>query len=74
MRSTHVPEYRLMLERLVAARKTRRLTQMQVARKLGLPQPRISDMETGQRRIDPIELAAFMKLYKKGFRYFVPGL
>jgi transcriptional regulator with XRE-family HTH domain len=63
-----------MLERLVAARKTRRLTQMQVARKLGLPQPRISDMETGQRRIDPIELAAFMKLYKKGFRYFVPGL
>jgi hypothetical protein len=32
----------------------------------------VSDIERGQRRIDPIELSAFAKLYRKRLDWFVP--
>lgn len=73
MRNVYAAEYRMMLNRLIAARKARGLTQMEVARRLGIPQPRISLMETGERRIDVIELAHFARLYRKKLSYFVPG-
>ena len=61
-----------MLSRLIAAREARGMTQAQVAERLGIPQPRVSDIETGQRRIDPIELAEFARLYRRRLEYFVP--
>lgn len=72
MRSTQQPAYRFMLRRLVAARSSRGLTQTEVADRLHIPQSRVSDIERGQRRIDPIELSAFAKLYRKRLDWFVP--
>jgi transcriptional regulator with XRE-family HTH domain len=71
MRSPHTPAYRLFRRRLVAARKAADLTQDAVAKALGWPQPRISNMETGERRVDVIELAQLAKLYRKPLSYFV---
>jgi len=72
MRSTHSPEYRQFLDRLIAARHARRMTQDDVARALRIPRSRVSRMESGERRIDVIELAEFARLYKKRLTYFVP--
>ena len=72
MRSMHSPEYKQFLTRLVAARHARRLTQDEVARALRIPRSRVSRMESGERRIDVIELAAFARLYRRRLTYFVP--
>lgn len=47
--------YKVMGERLAAARVRADLTQQQLARKLGKPQSFVSDYERGQRRVDILE-------------------
>lgn len=71
MRSPHTPAYRLFRRRLVAARKEAGLSQDAVAKLLRWPQSRISNMETGERRMDVIELAQLARLYRKPLTYFV---
>ena len=56
-------EYAAMLVLLRAARKASRLTQVDVARAFGVTQGAISKMESGEVRIDPIELQRFAELY-----------
>ena len=73
MRSTHTQRYREFLRRLRAARVGARLTQAAAARRLGKPQSFISKCETGERRVDVVELADLAKLYRKSVAYFVPG-
>lgn len=63
MSSIHSPEYRKLLERLRAARQAAGLTQVEVAEQLELTQSVISKCESGERRIDAVELMAFAKLY-----------
>ena len=70
--ATHTPEYRLMLKRLRKAREAAGLTQVQVAKKLGRPQSYVTKCELGERRIDPIELQQFARLYRKRLSYFLP--
>lgn len=72
MRSMHSRAYRQFLIRFLEARRRSGLTQQQVARKLKIPQGRVSRMETGERRIDIIELAEFAKLYKRSILFFFP--
>ena len=55
--------YEAMLRRLRAARKTAGLTQAEVAAKFGRRQPWLSNIETGERRLDVVELADLAKLY-----------
>lgn len=71
MRSTHTSAYKTFLSRLVAAREKAGLTQVQVASELGIPQSRVSRMESGERRVDVIELLAFARLYKRPLEWFV---
>jgi len=71
MESIHTPAYRAFLKRLVAARLAAGMTQVEVAAALRWPQPRISRMETGERRVDVIELSALADLYEKPLAYFV---
>ena len=71
MRSTHTTAYKAFLGRLVSAREKAGLTQAQVAAVLGIPQSRVSRMESGERRVDIIELVAFAKLYRKSLGWFV---
>lgn len=63
MRNTHRPAYRAILDRLVAAREAAGLTQTDVARRLGIPQPRVSRIESGERRLDVLELLDLAACY-----------
>ncbi|NJP06834.1 MAG: helix-turn-helix transcriptional regulator [Chloroflexaceae bacterium] len=59
----HTPEYQQFLARLKAARKQAGFTQLDAAQRLGKPQSYISKCESGERRVDAVELAAFATLY-----------
>lgn len=56
-------EYRRLLTRLRQARIDAGLTQQQVAERLGKPQSYVSKCESGERRIDAVELKRFAALY-----------
>ncbi|HED05093.1 MAG TPA: XRE family transcriptional regulator, partial [Ignavibacteria bacterium] len=43
----------------------------QVAQKLKRPQSHISNIESGQQRVDVIELQFFAKIYNKDINYFI---
>ena len=63
----HVPktvfsaEYRVLLELLARKRTQARVSQEELARRLGRPQPFISYVERGERRVDVIEFYAILK-------------
>jgi transcriptional regulator with XRE-family HTH domain len=57
-RSVFSDGYKSMLEVLVAARKEAGVTQVELAKRLGKPQPFISYVERGERRVDLIEFCA----------------
>ena len=71
MESTRRLAYRRFLARLKAARAARGLTQVEVARRLRKSQAFVSKSESGDRRVDVIELQAFAKLYRKPVGYFL---
>jgi transcriptional regulator with XRE-family HTH domain len=49
-------QYKLVGDALAAARKRARLTQQELAKRLGKPQSFVPNYEKGQRRIDVLEL------------------
>lgn len=71
MASRHPERYRAFLERLREARKAAGLNQEAVALILGVKQNFISRIETGERRIDPVELDELAKLYGKPIGWFL---
>jgi transcriptional regulator with XRE-family HTH domain len=52
----HDDRYRGLVERLVARRKELGLTQKAVADRVGMHQQNVSRFETGERRLDAVEL------------------
>jgi transcriptional regulator with XRE-family HTH domain len=62
------------LVRLREARRSAGLTQAQVAASLGTTQAFMSKCELGERRIDPIDLADFARVYKRPLSFFLPNL
>ena len=64
-------QHRIMVKRLRKTRKKRGLNQIDVAKLLGVTQSYVSRVESGQRRIDIVELKAFAKLYRKKIEYFL---
>jgi transcriptional regulator with XRE-family HTH domain len=71
--SVHSDRYQAFLTRLRAARREAGLTQQEVAAQLGVPQSYISKCESGERRVDVIELTDFAALYNKSLSYFAYG-
>jgi len=71
METTRTPAYRRFLRRLRAAREEAGLTQVQVAKRLRRTQAFVSKCESGDRRVDVIELKALAKLYKRPLTYFL---
>ncbi len=71
VKSIHTKEYAYFVERLRKARKEAGLTQVEVAKKLRRPQSHISNIESGQQRVDVIELQRFAKIYGKNIDYFL---
>ena len=72
MSSVHTPDYQQFLKKLKMARKDAGLTQAEVAERLGRPQSFVAKCETGERRVDVVELIRFADLYDKSLQYFIP--
>jgi transcriptional regulator with XRE-family HTH domain len=64
-------EHRTLVEKLRKARREAGLDQSDVAKLLGFTQSYVSKIESGQRRIDIIQIKAFAKIYKKQIDYFL---
>lgn len=64
-------EHKIIVERLKKARHSAGLDQINVAKKLGRSQSYLSKIESGQRKIDVVQLKKFAKLYKKDMNYFL---
>ncbi len=71
VKSIQTKEYAYFVERLHKARLEAGLTQEQVAKKIGRPQSHISNVESGQQRVDVVELKRFAKIYGKSINYFI---
>lgn len=71
IKSIQTKEYAYFVERLRKARLEAGLTQTQVAKRIDRPQSHISNIESGQQRVDIIELKRFAKLYGKDLSYFI---
>ena len=72
MATLHSEEYESLVDRLRKAREDAGLTQEEVAEVFGRPQSFLSKIESGERRIDPVELCHFADLYKKPVEWFLP--
>lgn len=59
--SIHTEAYRALIERLIKARTSARLSQQAVADKLGKPQSYVAKVEGFERRLDVIELLMLAK-------------
>ena len=71
MRSVHSSRYRAFLKRLRQARLDAGFTQIQAAAALRRPQSFVSKCESGERRVDVIELEDFARIYRKALTYFL---
>ena len=71
MSTVHSPRYRQFLKKLRTARLEADLTQQDAARDLRKPQSFVSKCESGERRVDVIELARFAKLYDRTLENFL---
>lgn len=70
-KTIHEADYRVFTKLLKKARLEAGLTQMQVAQKFDSTQAYISKVESGQLRVDVLELKRFAKIYGKGISYFL---
>ncbi|MFH0854101.1 MAG: helix-turn-helix transcriptional regulator [bacterium] len=69
--SLYSEEHKIIVEKLIKARHEAGLDQVEVVKKLGKSQSYLSKIESGQRKIDVIQLQKFANLYKKNINYFV---
>lgn len=65
------PNYRLITSEIIAARTSRGLSQAWVASELGFTQSTWSKIESGERRVDVLELRRFCQLLDVGFISFL---
>lgn len=70
MQTTQSLQYQRFLKLLRSARHASGKTQVQVAKLLKKPQSFVSKSESGERRVDVVDLQQFAKIYKKPFSYF----
>ena len=74
VRSIHTTAHKRLVARLREARLKAGLTQVQVAKRLRKPQSFVSSLESGQRRIDVVELLDFARLYGVTLAWLLEGL
>jgi len=63
-KSTHSKPYLRFREALVAARESAGLSQHELARRLGRPQSFVSKCESGERRVDVVELVQICRILR----------
>lgn len=64
-------EYAIFIERMRKARLESGLKQTEVAKKMRRPQSYISRVESGEYRLDILELKQFAKIYGKEITFFI---
>jgi len=62
-KSQHTREYRRLIEALREAREQSGFTQQEVAKRLRVYASFVSKCESGERRLDVVELAEFCRIY-----------
>lgn len=62
-KSQHTRMYERLIRALREAREQAGLTQMEVVKKLGIYDSYVSKVESGERRIDVVELATLCRVY-----------
>jgi hypothetical protein len=72
--AVHQPRYRYMLKQLRLARHMAEMTQAEAGKAFGKGknQTFISNCERGERRIDPIDLMDFARIYGQSLSFFLP--
>lgn len=65
-------QYEQFRERLILARERAKLTQHEAAELLGRSQSFVAKSETGERRVDIVELTNFARVYRKPLHWFAP--
>jgi transcriptional regulator with XRE-family HTH domain len=70
-KSQHTADYKRLLEALRKVREDAGLTQGEVTQQLATYASFISKVESGERRVDVVELAALCKIYKVGLIDFL---
>ncbi|MBU1006701.1 MAG: helix-turn-helix domain-containing protein [Candidatus Omnitrophica bacterium] len=64
-KTIYTKTHKSLVKRLVEAREQAGLLQEEVAKKLGRTQSYVSKLESGQRRIDIVQVKELARLYKK---------
>jgi len=64
-------DHKFLAEQLKKARIEAGFDQVQVAEKLSKTQSYVSKIESGQRKIDIVQLKEFAKVYKKDLNFFI---
>ena len=67
----YTKEHKKIIEKLKKARHDVGLDQFETTKKLGKSQSYLSKIESGQRKIDVIQLKKFAKIYNKDINYFL---
>ncbi len=70
-KTIYTKAHKSLVEELVKARKVAGFKQKNVAKKLGKTQSYISKIESGQCRIDIVQIKEFAAIYKKDLRDFI---
>ncbi len=70
-KSIYSKDYKEIIDRLKRVRIEVGLAQQEVADILGKPQSYISKIESGERRLDVLEIKKFSHIYKKPIEYFL---
>ncbi len=69
-KAVYSSEYKSILSKLKEARLKAGLNQAEVASKLSRPQSYLSKIESGERRIDVLEIKLLAQVYKKPVSFF----
>jgi transcriptional regulator with XRE-family HTH domain len=64
-------DHKILVERLKKAREDAGMNQLDVAKMLKKSQSYISKIESGQRRVDVIQLKNLASIYKKDINFFI---
>lgn len=73
-KSTHTPEYAVLLELLRELRDRAGVLQAELAERLGVPQSYVSKSENGERRLDILEVRAWCDALEVAFPTFAREL
>mgnify|MGYP001582630847 FL=1 len=70
-KAIYTEEHKNLIGKLKSARLSAKLDQKTAAKRLNKSQSYISKMESGQRRIDLVQLKQIAEIYRKNIEYFI---